>query len=117
MWKNVMSNKNIFKKLSQYYDLICSWKDYKSESTKIKSLIKKYKKSDGNSLLEIACGTGKHTQYLKDSFSILATDVNKDMLSVAQRNIPDVVFKQADMIRLDIGKKFDVIICLFSSIG
>lgn len=112
-----MSKKIIFRELAQYYDLIYSWKNYQKEANKIKSLIKKYKKSDGYDLLEVACGTGKHILYLKDSFSILATDLNKAMLSIAQKNIPDVTFKQADMINLNLGKKFDVILCLFSSIG
>ena len=112
-----MSKKSIFKELAQYYDLIYSWKDYQKEAHKIKSLIKKHKKSDGHDLLEVACGTGKHLPYLKDSFSILATDLNKAMLSVARKNISDVTFKQADMIKLNLDKKFDVILCLFSSIG
>lgn len=112
-----MSKKPIFTDLAEYYDLIYSWKEYKNEAQMLKSLIKQHKKSKGNDLLEVACGTGKHLQYLKDSFSILATDFNKDMLAVARRNIADVTFKQADMIHLDLDKTFDVIICLFSSIG
>lgn len=71
-----MSKKPIFKDLAKYYDLIYSWKEYKNEAQVIKSLIEKYKKSDSNNLLEVACGTGKHIQYFKDSFSILATDAN-----------------------------------------
>jgi ubiquinone/menaquinone biosynthesis C-methylase UbiE len=112
-----MSRKSVFKELAQYYDLIYSWKDYRKEADKIKSLIKKHKKSDGHDLLEVACGTGKHLPYLKDSFSILATDLNKTMLSVARKNVSDVTFKQANMVKLHLGKKFDVILCLFSSIG
>ena len=112
-----MSKSSIFNELARYYDLIYSWKDYQKEANKIKSLIKKHKKSDGHDLLEVACGTGGHIYYLKNSFSILATDANKAMLSMAQKNIPDVTFKQADMIKLNLGKKFDVILCLFSSIG
>jgi SAM-dependent methyltransferase len=112
-----MSKKPIFKDLAKYYDLIYSWKEYKNETQIIKSLIKQYKKSNGNDLLEVACGTGRHIQYLKDSFAILATDFNKDMLAVAQKNITDATFKQADMIHLNLDKTFDVIICLFSSIG
>jgi ubiquinone/menaquinone biosynthesis C-methylase UbiE len=112
-----MSKKPIFKDLAKYYDLIYSWKEYKNETKIIKSLINQYQKSNGNDLLEVACGTGRHIQYLKDSFAILATDFNKDMLAVAQKNITDVTFKQADMIHLNLDKTFDVIICLFSSIG
>jgi ubiquinone/menaquinone biosynthesis C-methylase UbiE len=112
-----MSRKSVFKELAQYYDSIYSWKDYRKEADKIKSLIKKHKKSDGHDLLEVACGTGKHLPYLKDSFLILATDLNKTMLSMARKNVSDVTFKQADMVKLHLGKKFDVILCLFSSIG
>ena len=112
-----MPKKQIFKDLAKYYDFIYSFKDYENEAKKIKLFIKKYKKSKGNDLLEVACGTGKHLPYLKDTFSILATDANKAMLAVARKNIPDITFKQANMIHFDLGKKFDVIICLFSSIG
>lgn len=112
-----MSKVQIFKELSRYYDLIYSWKNYKQECNKIKLLIKKYKKSEGNDLLEIACGTGKHIQYFKDSFSILATDANPAMLTIAKKNYPNIAFKKANMIQMNLNKKFDVIICLFSSIG
>lgn len=112
-----MLRKPIFNDLAKYYDLIYSFKDYKTEAKKIKLLIKEYKKSSGKDLLEIACGTGKHLSYLKDKFSILATDANKAMLAVAKRNIPDITFKQANMIDFDLEKTFDVILCLFSSIG
>jgi ubiquinone/menaquinone biosynthesis C-methylase UbiE len=82
-----MSKKQIYKDLAKYYDFIYSWKDYKNEATKVKSLIKEYKKSNGNELLEVACGTGRHAQYLKDDFSVLATDANQDMLRIAKRII------------------------------
>src|SRR3990167_10492121 len=113
----LMKKKPIFKDLAKYYDLIYSWKNYKDESDKIKSLIKKHIKSSSNELLEIACGTGKHIQYLKNDFSVLATDMNKDMLTVAKKNFPSVKFKQLNMIDFNLNKKFDVVICLFSSIA
>lgn len=112
-----MTKKSIYQDLAKYYDLIYTDKNYKVEANKIKSLIKKYKKSTGNELLEVACGTGKHIQFLKDEFSVLATDANQAMLNIAKKNTPGVKFKQADMTQLNLNKKFDVIICLFSSIG
>ncbi len=39
------------------------------------------------------------------------------MLKVARKNIPDIKFQQADMVSLKLNRKFDVIICLFGSIG
>ncbi|MFX1572310.1 MAG: class I SAM-dependent DNA methyltransferase [Promethearchaeota archaeon] len=107
----------LYNKLAKYYDLIYSWKDYKQEVNSIKSLIKKYKNSDGNELLDVGCGTGKHLKYLKLDFSCIGIDINIEMLKIARDNIKDVIFTQADMITMDLNKKFDIIISLFSSIG
>ncbi len=112
-----MGNTSIYKSLAHYYDFIYSWKDYKDESAKISSLIKKFKKTKGNDMLELACGTGKHAKYLSKNFKIVATDLNNEMLEIARKNVKKVKFVQADMITLSLNKKFDVIICLFSSIG
>lgn len=107
----------MYKELAKYYNLIYSWKDYKGESTRIKQLIEKYKISVGNNLLDVGCGTGKHLEYFKDDFSCTGCDINIEMLNIAREKIKDVFFIQADMITLDLKKKYDVIICLFSSIG
>lgn len=107
----------MYKKLANYYDLIYSWKNYKKEANKINKLIKKYKNSDGNILLDVGCGTGKHLQYFKDKFSCTGIDLNDEMVKVAATNVSDVSFIQADMINFDLKNTFDVILCLFSSIG
>jgi len=107
----------MYKELAKYYDLIYSWKDYKKEVKKINKLIKKYKKSDGNKLLDVGCGTGKHLEYFKENFSCTGIDLNEEMISVAKNNISAVDFKSADMLNFGLNYKFDVITCLFSSIG
>ena len=107
----------LYKELGKYYDLIYSWKDYKKEAIHIKKLISKYKKSKGNELLDVACGTGHHLKFFKDNFSCTGIDINMGMLKVAKKNVNNVVFKQANMISFNFNKKFDVILCLFSSIG
>ena len=112
-----MQRQFIYKDFAHYYDLIYSRKNYKKEAATIKRLILRYQKSKGKDLLEVACGTGGHVQYLKNDFDVLATDINARMLGVARKNVKGVTFKQADMVNLNLGKEFDVIVCLFSSIG
>ncbi|MFX1566904.1 MAG: class I SAM-dependent DNA methyltransferase [Promethearchaeota archaeon] len=107
----------MYKELAKYYDLIYSWKDYKKEVERVKELIDKYKVSDGNKLLDVGCGTGKHLEYFKDKFSCTGTDINEEMLEVARKKIHGVIFKQADMINMKLKDKYGIIICLFSSIG
>jgi len=107
----------MYNEFADIYDLIYSFKDYKKEVKKIKKLIKKYKSTDGSELLDVACGTGKHLQYFKDSFICTGVDINEGILNVAKKKVKGVVFKQADMVNFDLNKEFDVIISLFSSIG
>ncbi len=107
----------LYRDLAKYYDLIYSFKDYKKESDEIKKLIAKNKKSLGKDLLEAACGTAHHLEYLKNNFSCMGIDLNQGILNVAKAKIKNVVFKKADMINFDLKKQFDVITCLFSSIG
>jgi len=52
-----MADQAIYRDLAKYYDLIYTWKDYKKEANTIKQLIVAYKKTNGNTLLEVACGT------------------------------------------------------------
>ena len=107
----------MYKKLAKYYDLIYHWKDYEKEAYSIKDLIKKYKKSDGNKLVDVGCGTGKHLEYFKDDFSCTGIDINNEMVEVAKENVKGVIFEQGDMIDFNLKTEFDVIFCLFSSIG
>ena len=104
-------------KLAKYYDRLYSFKDYLDEAVKLQNLIIKYLESGGNSLLDVACGTGLHLKYLKDDFSCTGVDISKSMLKIARKNAKGVIFKEADMKNLRLGKQFDVILCLLSSIG
>jgi len=92
-------------------------KDYNAEAKKIHVLIQRYKKSDGNLLLEVACGTGLHISHLKQNYKIEGLDLDNEMLKMARRNYPGIRFHQGDMVDFDLGRQFDAITCLFSSIG
>jgi SAM-dependent methyltransferase len=112
-----MDNQALYRDLAKYYDLIYHRKDYAEEASELKRLFSKYKKSAGMRLLDVACGTGLHIKHLKDEYDCTGIDVNEEILRVARRNVEDVEFIQADMTSFDLGRRFDVITCLFSSIG
>jgi SAM-dependent methyltransferase len=104
-------------KLAKYYDRVYSFKDYLDEAVRLQNLIIKYLESGGNALLDVGCGTGLHLKHLKDDFVCTGVDVSKSMLKIARKNVKGVTFKEADMKTLRLGKQFDVIVCLLSSIG
>lgn len=107
----------MYKQFAKYYDSIYRWKDYKAESEILRSLIKKYKTSHGKEMLDVACGTGNHIVYLKKYYNISGVDIDKDMLRIARRKLPDIKFIHGDMRTFKLNKQFDIIVCLFSAIG
>ena len=112
-----MKKQLLYKNSAKYYDLIYSFKDYREEALKVKKLIGRFKKSSRNELLEVACGTGKHLEHLKKEFKCVGVDINDGMLKMARQRLKNIDFRQADMINMELGKQFDIITCLFSSIG
>ncbi len=107
----------MFRKTARYYDKIYSFKDYQTEAHYLVATIRENLRSDGNQLLDVACGTGHHIEYLKEHFVAEGLDISQDLLEFARQRNPGILFHQADMTAFDLGRKFDVVTCLFSSIG
>lgn len=109
----------MFSKSAQYYDEIYASvdKDYSAEVSKAHKLIQKHKQSKGKLLLDVACGTGAHAGLLNRYYRVEGLDLDPKMLSVARKRHPKIRFHQGDMTDFDPGHQFDVIVCLFSSIG
>ncbi|HJS30283.1 MAG TPA: hypothetical protein VJ768_11705, partial [Anaerolineales bacterium] len=62
----------MFHKSFHIYDAIYAsiGKDYARESARVDELIRSYKRSPGNRMLDVACGTGRHITYLKDWYLV-----------------------------------------------
>ncbi|MHA1212580.1 MAG: class I SAM-dependent DNA methyltransferase [Candidatus Heimdallarchaeota archaeon] len=112
-----MTEQETYKALAKYYDKIYNEKNYKQEVEELKVYINKYKESSGKDLLDVACGTGGHLKYFIDDFECVGVDLNQEILDIAIEKFPNVDFTQANMIDMKLDKKFDIITCLFSSIG
>jgi ubiquinone/menaquinone biosynthesis C-methylase UbiE len=100
-----------------YYDNIYGFKNYRRESEKLHTFIERRKKAPGNTLLDVACGTGNHLMYLKRWYDVEGLDVNPAMLRQARKKHPGIIFRQGDMCKFHLANRFDVITCLFSAIG
>src|SRR4029077_8051325 len=107
----------MYRQLADYYDEIYHFKNYQKEAETIENLIRQYKKSSGNHLLDVACGTGSHITYLKQHYIVEGLDFSPDMLRLARKKHPVVTFHRGDMTSFKLKNRFDVITCLFSAIG
>lgn len=109
----------MFSKSAQYYDEIYTSvdKDYEAEANKAHTIIQEHKLSKGKSLLDVACGTGFHASLLSKYYQVEGLDLDPQMLKVAKKKHPKLRFHQGDMTDFELKRQFDVIVCLFSSIG
>jgi SAM-dependent methyltransferase len=107
----------MFEKSARFYDAIYAFKDYESESRQVHELIQTHKQSGSKTLLDVGCGTGAHIGFLHEYYEVEGLDLDNEILAVARERHSEVPFHRADMAVFDLGRQFDVIICLFSSIG
>jgi SAM-dependent methyltransferase len=108
----------MFEASAEYYDLIYStWKDYASEADQIASLMRQLKPGC-RAVLDVACGTGEHARLLAGrGFEVDGLDLDPAFLAIAQRKHPAGRFFEADMSDFHLPHRYDVLLCLFSSIG
>jgi len=82
-------------------------------------LIKNIDAKNINTILEIACGTGRVTNHLRKNFpsaTLIASDLNTGMLDIAKTVVSDnsIQFLQADAQTLPFNdNSFDLVVCQF----
>ncbi|MEJ2150845.1 MAG: class I SAM-dependent methyltransferase [Chloroflexota bacterium] len=108
----------MYDRSARFYDAIYGWKDYEDEVRRLLALIDAYRGAPPASLLDVACGTGKHLSLLCGRVAHLeGVELNESMLTVARERLPDLPLHQGDMTGFDLGQRFDVVTCLFSAIA
>ena len=107
-----------YEKSSETYDAVyVSKKDYVKEAEQVHGIVQEQRKSAGNELLDVACGTGLHAQAFQRWYQVEGLDWSPGQLAVARVRLPHVTFYHADMTHFATGKHYDVVTCLFSAIG
>ncbi len=103
--------------LAAYYDRIYSEDRYRTEARRLWEVVRRYGPPHARTLLDVACGTGGHIQYLQRWFDCRGIDASPSMLRLARRRLPGVPFTRGRMESLRLSDRFDVITCVFSAIG
>nr|WP_042187129.1 class I SAM-dependent methyltransferase [Kibdelosporangium sp. MJ126-NF4]CEL17826.1 N, N-dimethyltransferase [Kibdelosporangium sp. MJ126-NF4]CTQ90950.1 N, N-dimethyltransferase [Kibdelosporangium sp. MJ126-NF4] len=104
--------------IAQVYDIIYRQrKDYPAEADGFATLVAD-RFPAATSLLDVACGTGEHLVYLRKVFArVEGLDLSGAMCDVARAKLPGVPIHQADMRTFQLDRRFDAVICPFSSIA
>ncbi len=109
----------MFSESAEQYDRIYKQlKDYSAESAEIARVIRS-KTPTAQTVLDVACGTGEHALHLArdHGFSVDGVDVEPQFVAISQQKNPAGQFSRADMVDFQLGRQYDAIVCLFSSIG
>jgi len=102
---------------ARYYDRIYDFKDYAGEVGKLAVLLDGELRPGGLRLLDVGCGTGRHLEHLAERYDVEGLDLSPELLAIARERNPNVRFHCVDMRSFELNDRFEVITCLFSSIG
>lgn len=106
----------MYERSAEFYDAIYNWKDYPREIERLQELIAIHRDPTG-SLLDVACGTGKHLSLLQAHYAVTGLEKDSRMAQIARQRLPEADIQLGDMRNFHLGTSFDVVTCLFSSIG
>ena len=109
----------LYSQLGKYYDLLAaaSSVDTAKEVAFLESVFNKH---NIHWVLDVACGTGRHSVALaKDGYNVVGVDYSEELLGVARNklDVPNLQFVQQNVADLKLDRKFDVAICMWSSFG
>ncbi len=108
----------MFSQSAHLYDAIYAGSvDHAGAARRLRGLIRERRQSTGHRLLDVACGASAYLPFLREEYEVEVLDLDAGMLAIARRRLPDVRLHHADMVAFDLGRRFDVVTCLSSSIG
>ncbi|MDO5559590.1 MAG: class I SAM-dependent methyltransferase [Oscillospiraceae bacterium] len=105
-----------------YYDGLTKNVEYHKRALYFDILIKKYKKSGGNYLVDLACGTGSLSEeFCELGYDVTGIDNSEDMLGEAMDKKydsgSDIQYVCQDMREFELYGNADIIICALDSIN
>lgn len=102
---------------AEHYDRLYDWKDYEAEATRLVALLGEAGLPEDARALEVACGTGAWLEALLPYYEVAGLDLEPAMVRLARRRLPGVEVRVGDMRAFEVDAPYDLLLCMFSSIG
>jgi SAM-dependent methyltransferase len=97
------------------FDIRYAQKDYAAEAARFSTLVDRIHPGAAT-LLDVACGTGRHLQHLRSRYQAEGLDRSAELLRIARNHLIDVPLHEADMSGFNLGRSFDLVTSFFGSI-
>lgn len=112
----------VFNDYADFYDLLYREKNYRQECEFVRLVFETYGHNKINSILDLGCGTGSHALPLADmGYQVTGVDLSEKMLQTARRKAAEpkksISFFKGDIRHLDLGKRFDAALAMFTVMG
>lgn len=109
---------------SPYYHILYKNRDEKEAELFIDSLYRRFNIEPEHSILDLACGKGRHSLYMASKLNyVTGVDLAANSISIAKKMALEggfgehLKFQVEDMRNFDLARRFDFIFNLFTSFG
>ena len=103
-----------YERFAAFYDVVMD--DPGPRAARVNAAIDRYR-PEAASLLELGCGTGSILARLETGAELTGLDRSPEMLAIAATKVPGAQLLEGDMADFDLGRRFDVVACVFDSIN
>jgi SAM-dependent methyltransferase len=97
-----------------FYDLAMG--DREDVAVTLRKLLRRYHPK-AKTLLEFGCGSGSLLRVLTKHYQCCGVDLSAGMIKVARKKVPAAALSVADITRVQLRKRFDVVLCAFDTIN
>ncbi|MCC6526426.1 MAG: class I SAM-dependent methyltransferase [Polyangiaceae bacterium] len=109
----------MFTATARYYDALYAERDFEGEANAVLELAGRHV-HEPRSLLDAACATGEHLGHFArrlGAAEVAGFDLDPVLVELARAKLPDVRVECADLGAFELGRRFDVVACLYGSIA
>lgn len=101
-----------------YYKLLYGHRDQEEAVEWVGALTRRLELQRGSSVLDIACGRGRHARGFADAgMTVTGIDLSEESIREARVHCPSARFEVHDMREPFERERFELVVCLFTSLG